>query len=159
MIKLSKIDESAWGEMRHRSSGQIIRKEDDINNLNMEDFWEYLCNTYESINPNREVIFTLNNIITFPFVCNKTEFNVWFKFKESGDKILYIAIPDISPWWYPNIEDDFKLESYPDDEKYVSVFPKDGSKLTNSFAVTVIDYLLNNSDNKNNNLFIKKERS
>ena len=27
------IDESAWGEMRHRSSGQIIRKEDEITNI------------------------------------------------------------------------------------------------------------------------------
>ena len=30
MKKLSKLDESAWGEMRHRSSGKIIRKEDII---------------------------------------------------------------------------------------------------------------------------------
>jgi hypothetical protein len=33
MKKLSNINESAWGEMRHRSSGQIIRKEDDITNI------------------------------------------------------------------------------------------------------------------------------
>ena len=28
MKKLSKIDESAWGEMRKRSSGKVIRNED-----------------------------------------------------------------------------------------------------------------------------------
>ena len=33
MRKLSNINESAWGDMRHRSSGQIIRKEDDITNI------------------------------------------------------------------------------------------------------------------------------
>ena len=160
MKKLSNITESLWTDIQHRSAGDTVRKEDDIDHLDIYDFCEYLCNTYKSMNPNRDVIgFPLDDLITFPFVCHKTEFNVWFQFKESGNEILYVAIPDISPWWYPNIENDFKLESYPNDEKYVSVFPKDGSKLTNSFAVTVIDYLLNNSDNKNNNLFIKKERS
>lgn len=33
MKKLSNINESTWGEMRQRSSGQIIRKEDDITNI------------------------------------------------------------------------------------------------------------------------------
>ena len=31
MKKLSKIDESAWGDMRKRSSGEQIRKEDEFN--------------------------------------------------------------------------------------------------------------------------------
>ena len=160
MKRLSNINESIWSDIQDRSSGKTIRKEDDINHLDIKEFWEYLCNTYKSKSPNRDVIeFPLDDLIIFPFVCNMIEFNTWFQFKESGNEILYVAIPDRTSWLYPNIEDDFELESYPDDEKYVSVFPKDGSELTNSFAITVIDYLLNNSDNKNDNLFIKKERS
>ncbi len=33
MKKLSKIDESAWGDMMRRGSGEDIRKEDDLTNL------------------------------------------------------------------------------------------------------------------------------
>ena len=47
MRKLSRINESAWGEMRHRSSGQQIRREDDINLLDIEDFKDYILRTYE----------------------------------------------------------------------------------------------------------------
>jgi len=33
MKKLSKIDESAWGDMMKRGSGEIVRKEDDLTNI------------------------------------------------------------------------------------------------------------------------------
>ena len=41
------IGESTWGEMRRRSSGNTIRKEDDINLLDFYEFVEYLKNAYE----------------------------------------------------------------------------------------------------------------
>ena len=42
------IGESAWGDMMRRSSGEMIRREDDINNLSFDEFVEYLKNTYTS---------------------------------------------------------------------------------------------------------------
>ena len=40
------IRESAWGDMMRRSSGEIIRKEDDVNNLDFDDFCKYLQEKY-----------------------------------------------------------------------------------------------------------------
>ena len=41
------INESFWGDVHKRSRGDEIRKEDDINNLNAEEFVDYLENRYE----------------------------------------------------------------------------------------------------------------
>lgn len=41
------ISESIWSDMQDRSTGDIIRKEDDINLLDIDGFIEYLKNTYK----------------------------------------------------------------------------------------------------------------
>ena len=41
------INESAWGDMMRRGSGEEIRTEDDINHLDFYEFVEYLKNAYE----------------------------------------------------------------------------------------------------------------
>ena len=47
MKKLSKIDESAWGDMMRRGSGEEIRKEDDISHLNRDGLYDYIYDLYE----------------------------------------------------------------------------------------------------------------
>ena len=51
MKKLSKIDESVWGDLRKRSSGEVTRRENDINNLDRDGLYEYIFDLYEQINP------------------------------------------------------------------------------------------------------------
>jgi hypothetical protein len=46
MKKLSNIDESFWGDVHRRSRGDEIRKEDDINNYNLDAFYDYLNDHY-----------------------------------------------------------------------------------------------------------------
>lgn len=160
MKKLSNIFESIWSDIQDRSSGETIRKEDDINHLDIKEFWKYLYNTYISQTPNRDAIGSpMFDIITIPFF-EKNRFsmyNLWIEFND--DKIEYITIPDSTILKYDNIEDVFKLESYVRDETRICICPKDGSKLTNSFAVKVIDYLLDQAVDDRYRTFIKKERS
>ena len=49
MRKFSEIMESAWGDMRKRSLGETIRKEEinDINDMNSDDFYKYLVLRYD----------------------------------------------------------------------------------------------------------------
>ncbi len=47
MKKLSKISESIWSDIQDRSSGEITRKEDDVNNMDMESFWLYIIKNYK----------------------------------------------------------------------------------------------------------------
>ena len=47
MKKLSNINESAWGDMMRRGSGEIIRKEDDVNIMNFEQLCSYINDNYK----------------------------------------------------------------------------------------------------------------
>lgn len=49
MRKLSRINESAWGEMRHRSSGKVTRKEDDFNNLTIPELENHIKSIYSDV--------------------------------------------------------------------------------------------------------------
>ena len=44
--KISNIKESIWSDMQDRSAGEIVRKEDDINLLDTDEFIEYLKKSY-----------------------------------------------------------------------------------------------------------------
>ena len=47
MKKLSKIDESVWADIYDRSTGETVRKEDDVQNMDVEEFWLYLIKKYK----------------------------------------------------------------------------------------------------------------
>ena len=48
-IKLFKkfIEESIWSDMQDRSTGEVVRKEDDVNNLDFDEFYTYIKNRYK----------------------------------------------------------------------------------------------------------------
>ena len=41
------IKESIWSDMQDRSSGEVVRKEDDIDHLDYEEFFVYLTKHYQ----------------------------------------------------------------------------------------------------------------
>ena len=47
MRKLSEITESIWSDMQDRSAGENVRKEDDVDLLDRDGFYDYLVNHYE----------------------------------------------------------------------------------------------------------------
>jgi len=158
MKKLSKIVESLWADLQDRSSGDVVRKEDDINHMDTYEFGEYLRNTYISQYPNDKIDY-LDHIIFMPFL-EKNRFIMyvlWIEF--NNNKIESISLPDNTVSKYNGIEDVFNLEGYSGNETRICVCPKDGSEITNSFAVEVIDYLLDQAVDDEYRMFIKKERS
>ena len=160
MKKLSSIIESIWSDIQDRSSGKIGRKEDDINHMDTYEFWEYLDDTYISQDPDRNIIHSpMKNIIFMPFFMKNEliTYMLWIEFDDN--KIEYISLPDVTFSKYEGIEDVFNLEGYSGDETRICVLPKDGSEITNSFAVEVIDYLLDQAVDDRYRMFIKKERS
>ena len=154
------VNESIWSDIQDRSSGETVRKEDDINHMDSYEFWEYLHNTYISQHPNRDTIdYPIDGAIAMPFFM-KSDFMMymlWIEF--NNNKIECISLPDVTVSKYDGIEDVFNLEGYYGDETRICVCPKDGSEITNSFAVKVIDYLLDQAVDDKYRMFIKKERS
>ena len=44
---MKKLSESLWSDLQNKSLGKSVRKEDDINNLDCEGFFEYLTEHYQ----------------------------------------------------------------------------------------------------------------
>lgn len=155
-----KTNESVWADIHRRSNGTQERKEDSIDSFDEENFWEYLNKTYISKEPSRDIIsYPIDNVISIPFVCDGLYYNFYIEYNIGKDEIKYITIPDRFISFYENIENTFKLNMHPHEDNRVCICPKDGTDITNSFAVKVIDFLLDTKDKKTYGLFIKKERS
>ena len=163
LVKDKKVTESIWSDIQDRSSGETVRKEDDINHMDIYEFWEYLRDTYISQHPNRDTIDSpIDGAIAMPFFMKSDlmMYMLWIEFNDfNNHKIECISLPDVTVSKYDGIEDVFNIEGYSGDETRICVLPKDGSEITNSFAVKVIDYLLNQAVDDKYRMFIKKERS
>lgn len=145
MRKLSKIDESSWGDMRKRSSGEIIRRENDVNLLDRDGLYDYLTSHYKNTNSfdpiyNSETF----NTIKVPFLIQGGSDGVYLSFEENE-----VSIPYSSPYkvkgLFSKLADEFSLKT---DSKtghsWYIISPKDGSEVTNTFFIYVIDFLLDN---------------
>ena len=150
--------ESVWGDLRKKSLGQEIREEDSIDGLDRDGFYEYLNGLYISRNPNRNIIQRAIDgwPITMPFVSHNKMYNLDIQYMPNNRDVDYVSVPDACVMWYNGLEDMFDVDGNPDDETKIRLLPKDGKPVTNSFAIVVIDWLLEHSDDQDQNLFDKR---
>ena len=81
MKKLSKITESIWSDMQDRSTGDVVRKEDDINLLDETGLLNYMKKVYMPPSPNDDlqiigggvnsgtIIASLFNLLALLIIC------------------------------------------------------------------------------------------
>ena len=146
MRALSKIDESAWGEMRHRSSGKVIRKEDDINLLDCEGLTDYLEKHYKPLNT-FAIITNAGNIISVPIIRDNHGNNCIMFGCETKSVKMTNDIMDYVYGLLRVMEKNFSIKTFEGEDgtgeyKVYTILPKDGSEVTNKFFIEVIDFLL-----------------
>ena len=148
LVKDKEVSESVWMDIHKHSTGDTERKEESIDLLDGNEFYEYLKDLYISENPNRDIISGpfMDDIMTMPFLDeeNMLEYNLEIIYKPGRHEIQFVTIPDHSTVNYDDLKDTFEL-GLADDERRVGLYPKDGGDLTNTFVITVIDYLLDHS--------------
>ena len=49
LLKKKPINESIWSDMQDRSTGDVVRKEDDINDLDRDGLYDYIFDLYKQI--------------------------------------------------------------------------------------------------------------
>lgn len=145
MKKLSNITESVWTDMQKRSSGDEIRKEDDINLLDRDGLYDYLTSHYKNTN-SFEPIYNSEtfNTIKVPFLIQGGSDGVFLSFEENE-----VSIPYASPYkvkgLFSKLANEFSLKSDAKTEHtWYIISPKDGSEVTNTFFIYVIDFLIDN---------------
>ena len=149
-ILVKNVNESIWSDMQDRGSGDMIKKEDDIDLLDFDQFYEYLNNRYQTCYTNQNIdrITGSLNYIAVPLLCGRSISQLAI-YKDPRIK-PYIFMKDVD--LYPELLNTFSLNydiTIDDVEKgwksiyiYTKGKRNQDEKHPNSFYVQLIDYIL-----------------
>ena len=160
MKKLSKILESTWGDMVRRAEGEQVRKEidpffdRDVNTLSKGEFTDYLNIHYEFLMDREVMSSEYSYDIGVPIhvyhksPCQGYQYlNITFSSTSDDAKELVNVCLNLTPrepsGLYTKMRKKFNIERRPKSH-WSYITPLDGSKLTNSFCLEVIDFLMEN---------------
>jgi hypothetical protein len=154
VVERKPITESAWDDMRERGEGKIIRKEDDVNLMNFDDFYQYLQKKYESIDEKCPISGRLQfqNMDIAEIFTPIEKIGIFYKslvFEYNKKTCEYVKIRSPKSLYekYPNLERflsaNYTLE---DIGKSIFIHPKNG-KITNQTVIDLVNIFLVNSDN------------
>lgn len=156
------LEESIWSNINKRSEGSVSRKEEDINNLDIDGLCEYIKDKYEFITNESWPVYVgtkMNTDITFLHVL------VYYDNERTFPNIpvyIYFDPVDIrfSPANMPGkdvikflrdknlenaLESSFDLVEDDKDGRYYHINPLNGGKANNKFILKVLDTFAENS--------------
>ena len=150
MKKLSKITESIWSDMQDRSSGDVVRREDDVNLMSGEDFCDYLNDNYickDGYKTYRIYYVSKALHITALKKFINVSYNIKYDYKTN---MIYLNddIEDFVPELCQKLKNNFKVVKKRVGDSYTKfiIFPSDGSECTNRFFVDVIIFIIDIGD-------------
>lgn len=143
-----RVNESVWMDIHKQSTGDIERREDNINLLNINGFCEYLNSHYKGAGQKNieirnfgdgpEIVLSFGEdeagYIKCIYYDGKSIYTQFDVFQEMG------CMDELDQKYNINVE------TNQHDVKNVSVSPKDGSEITNTFFLEVFDYILDKVD-------------
>ena len=152
MRKLSKITESIWSDIQDRSSGDKIRKEDNVNLLDRDGFYNYIMEHYKTTTEDVTGPYAIINsenadYINIPILEDETNTLYRVIIWHFNTDERYITIPLRKLFGvFVKLRDTFKLQSNEDRiNPLFKVFPKDNKKVDNKFFLEVIDFIIDNT--------------
>ena len=132
--------------------GKTVRREDDINLMSGEDFCDYLNDNYISKSKYKILYSEHSKCIHIP-ILNKFAgvlLNLSYDYEDNTITMNYDEVESLCPELCKKIKENFKV-----DKEYVTIgytkliiSPSDGSECTNRFFVDVLDFIIDNGDEK-----------
>ena len=152
MRKLSEITESIWSDIQDRSMGKTVRKEDDVNLLDRDGFYNYIMEHYKTATEDVTGPYAIINsenadYINIPILEDETNTLYRVIIWHFNTDERYITIPLRKLFGvFVKLRDTFKLQSNEDRiNPLFKVFPKDNKKIDNKFFLEVIDFIIDNT--------------
>ena len=151
---MKKLSESIWADIYDRSTGETVRKEDDVNLLDMDDMFDYIESHYKT---------TTSFIISrykspYSMILVPISINSYYDTSSvsqlclDGFSGLQVTIDARSfnrlpVGCYPKLKEKYNLTRKGESSRkqaHIIISPKDNSPVTNSFFLEVLDFLLDN---------------
>ena len=155
MRKLSKITESIWSDIQDRSAGETVRKEDDVNLLDRDGFYNYIMEHYKTTTEDVTGPYAIINsenadYINIPILEDETNILYRVIMWNFNKDEKYITIPAkelfLGSNLFVKIRNAFKLQANKDDfNPLFKLFPKNNKKVDNKFFLEVIDFIIDNA--------------
>ncbi len=149
---MRKLSESIWSDIQDRSSGDTVRKEDDINLLDRDGFYNYIMEHYKTVTEDVTGPYAIINsenadYINIPILEDETNTLYRVIIWHFNTDERYITIPLRKLFGvFVKLRDTFKLQSNEDRiNPLFKVFPKDNKKVDNKFFLEVIDFIIDNT--------------
>ena len=143
-LKDKEINESMWGDIHRRNSGESVRKEDDVDLLGIDGFYDYLQKHYEctaSFFDNSD-----NGVILVPLYImdnHRGYSHLYISYDEGLNNISDIRFRSLNYISKVLKEHNLKLaKSGP----FTMVSPEDGGQIDNKFCLKVIDLIISTAN-------------
>ena len=152
------IGESAWGEMRHRSSGQQIRREDDINNLDIEGLGEYILDHYNIDDGNifyKDAYGACIGLSIFYLKLDNDDLLLEYFYNDEYEEMVvttYIGIEKYFPDMFYKMKKEYNIYDTETPNSMMALYgisPKDGRDVDNKFFLEIIDFIIDNFERIN----------
>ena len=168
---MKKLSESVWADIHKRSNGSQERKEDDIDVMDMDMFFEYLKGLYKpTMSTYNVVIYHIpRTMILVPISINglyrsSSVSYVSLELDEVSDKKIVTldirSLHRLPEGCEDKLKEVYKIKYMSDSPKrqaHIIISPKDSSDVTNKFYIEIIDFMLDNIKDGYNRLVKKVE--
>ncbi len=153
-----KTNESIWSDMQDRGTGDVVKKEDDIENLDRDGLQELIVDKYElkpkynsalilsrQTSPENEYI----KYISLPVFASGGTLYIYrmsIIFKDKTIKSIYIQLSDtLCRQWCPSLFDKFLIAENGIGNG-IFIYSKENKQVTNRLCMDVIETIVNDSE-------------
>ena len=166
-----KVNESVWSDMQDRGTGDLEKKEDDVNLLDAKDFYDYILKRYKLLDPDVKVnrfVMTHQTDISMPIYMDKSTlhlsgpirdsftFQLHFEMKDNGKRVITMdptivtgkySVDFTTSILYKKLCDEFYVyKKHHMGLQLIHIEPKDGGNVDNMFYLKVLDFIVDNYD-------------
>ena len=154
LVKDKSLKESLWADVQNQASGDTVKKEDDLEWMDINEFREYCKNRYW-VDPRAEGIGITttsdSKYLGVPGFLGKYFLFFYLRYMNSGKKTIDFVngVLDHLPEVKKKLEDRYDLRRRPgstDRFPGYLLFPKNGSPVTNALFIDMLDYLDSSED-------------
>ena len=140
------IKESIWSDMQDRSAGDVVRKEDDINLLDINEFCEYLKTIYKTNSDNDISVIKIEDNMYLTICLYEDEYGYYRYIYYDGDYINTQLDVIETLKCLLEFERKFSIKFNENDfvVNCIDIYPKDKARIpvTNKFFIEVLDFIL-----------------
>ena len=140
------IKESIWSDIQDRSMGKTVRKEDDINLLDINEFCEYLKTIYKTNSDNDISVIKIEDNMYLTICLYEDEYGYYRYIYYDGDYINTQLDVIETLKCLLEFERKFSIKFNENDfvVNCIDIYPKDKARIpvTNKFFIEVLDFIL-----------------